>query len=371
MGIIKLTKIVNEFVKKEDILISEFAGGKVAIDISNIIYGNFKKYYLDELKNVNILKNEQLDRNKIIKKIKKDIVNLCDSWLKQYVTPVLIFDGKSKNQKLKKIKSIENVKKNNKIKKDIDLTINKTKLLNEINSIEKSHATDSTDDLEQKVELDSEDIKKKLSIISYPYYKEIECIREYITDLGIPTFVADGEGEKLCAALCVEGKVDAVLTTDTDIFMYQCPIVLFNTLKSVIVGNQLVRAYTKVSMNNILDSFSFTPNQFIDFGIIMGCDHNKPLYENKHFKTDTGRDEVIFTCFDLIKEFGKIENFPDNIMQRINDRKVNYAQCRDFFQMNPWPLLVHKECGMDNYLKERRNNDIGLFSLWKNKWLKR
>ena len=361
MGIVKLAKIVNEFVKKEDILISEFAGGKVAVDINNIIYGNFKKYYLGELKNINILENDQIDRNKIINKIKKDIVNLCESWLRQYVTPVLIYDGKS-NQQLKKIKSIATVKKNYKIKEEINQTISRKKLLEK---------NTSSEDLEKGVKFDSDEIKKKLSNISYPYYDEIESIKHYTTGLGIPTLVADGEGEKLCASLCIEGKVDAVFTTDTDIFMYQCPVVLFCSVKSAIVGNQLVRSYTKVCMNNILNSFSFTEKQLVDFGIIMGCDHNKPLYENKHLKTNTGRDEVIFKCYDLIREFGTIENFPKNLLKRIDNRKVNYIKCRKLFQMSPWSLLVHKEYGMNDYLNDRRENNIGIFSLWKNKWSKR
>ncbi|NIO45179.1 MAG: hypothetical protein GTN36_06555, partial [Candidatus Aenigmarchaeota archaeon] len=51
-----------------------------------------------------------------------------------------------------------------------------------------------------------------------------EMIIDILKNLGFPVLKATEEGEKLCSMLCIEGKVDAVYSRDTDVVAMGCPI---------------------------------------------------------------------------------------------------------------------------------------------------
>ena len=368
MGINRLTTLINRFVIKEDILISAYAGGKVAIDIHNIIFGNFKKYYTEAIQKIDVLNNESVDRKKIIQKIKMDIVNLSESWIRQYVTPVLIYDGKNRNRKLVKLSSEETIKNCRKLMGEVKNSIEKAKEnKTKINDLIIDDDFDSVSSVSDEDVLDtSENIKKKLVKISYPYWHEIDEIREFTIKKGIPSIISRGEGEKLCASLCLAGKVDAVFTSDSDIFAYGCPDVLFNTVKSVIVDGVLVKAYTRVKMEDVLKSFDLNLESFIDFCILLGCDFNRPLYNLKNYKDYF---TVAIKCYGHIRDKGGIKNFDKSLKDKVVERGVKYTECQKLFEAESWENLVNKSYGMEEYFEERKNNKIGIFSLWKERWM--
>ena len=51
---------------------------------------------------------------------------------------------------------------------------------------------------------------------------EMDFLKGLLEGIGIPVVQARFEGEQLCAKLCIEGKISAVYSTDTDAFHPWC-----------------------------------------------------------------------------------------------------------------------------------------------------
>ena len=54
---------------------------------------------------------------------------------------------------------------------------------------------------------------------------DVDNVKSLIMAFGYNFIIADGEADKLCAALVRKNKVYGVLTEDMDLFAYGCPVV--------------------------------------------------------------------------------------------------------------------------------------------------
>lgn len=126
----------------------------------------------------------------------------------------------------------------------------------------------------KRVELDIDAIQTKLlkmkSNILNISEADFELTKELFSILDIPFFLAPLEAETSCADLCIRGKVDAVLTEDTDVLAYGCPIFLSKI-------NTTTDTCVEIRYENILESLSLTSEQFLDLCIMCGCDYNKNI----------------------------------------------------------------------------------------------
>jgi len=98
------------------------------------------------------------------------------------------------------------------------------------------------------------------------------------------------EAEAQCAQLCKEGLVYATATEDMDGLTFGSPRLVRNLTTG---NNEKVKEY---SLEKVLDGLGLTQHQFIDLGILMGCDY-----------CDSIRGIGGKKGLDLISQFGSIE----------------------------------------------------------------
>ena len=151
----------------------------------------------------------------------------------------------------------------------------------------------------------------------------INTTKELCKILRIPVYQAKGEGETVCACLCLGGKVDAVYTEDTDILAYGCPVQLY--------GLNVKKGTLKlVYLEDALNGLGFDYEQFLDFCIMLGCDYNERV-------PGVG----VKKSYDLLKECDFIEGILDaNPM--VFTKKINQTACKNV-QKN-YTYLNYENC---------------------------
>ena len=91
-----------------------------------------------------------------------------------------------------------------------------------------------------------------------------ECT-ELLSYLGIPFIQAVGEAEALCALMNRESYVDAILTEDSDAFLYGATVVM----KGLNIGDPFLNMYSMEKINEVL---KIGRNDMIAMGVLLGCD---------------------------------------------------------------------------------------------------
>jgi 5'-3' exonuclease len=101
-----------------------------------------------------------------------------------------------------------------------------------------------------------------------PNKKDYERMKEALVSSGYTCQTAKFEAEALCAFLCHSGKVDAVLTEDSDAFAYLSPKVIlkYGSPDCVLVESK-----------NIIQALNLENERFIDFCVLLGNDFNERI----------------------------------------------------------------------------------------------
>ena len=96
--------------------------------------------------------------------------------------------------------------------------------------------------------------------------------KELFKILNVPYFNAPLEAETTCSDLCKRGLVDAVLSEDTDVMAYACPIFLskINTTNGTCI---------KIKYEEILFALGLKCDEFLDLCIMCGTDYNKNIFK--------------------------------------------------------------------------------------------
>jgi 5'-3' exonuclease len=180
--------------------------------------------------------------------------------------------------------------------------------------------------------------------------EHINITKELCKILRIPIYQARGEGETICACLCLGKKVDAVYTQDTDVLAYGCPVQLYDfdvkkeTLKMVY-------------LEDVLNGIEFTFEQFQDFCIMLSCDYN-----------DRVKGVGPETSYKLLEECISIEGIEESAFSnkslKNSAKKVqtegdvlNYERCRELFKYRRVPAVKWRPVAeidiekMNNFLK--------------------
>jgi len=148
--------------------------------------------------------------------------------------------------------------------------------------------------------------------------EDFALTKELFKILDIPYLLSPAEGETLCSDLCVQGKVDAVLSEDTDSLAYGTPVFLtkIDTKNGTCV---------RIRHERLLELMELTQDQFLDFAIMCGTDYNKNIPRIGPVKAYT-----------LIKKYGSIEAIEKTgIDVSILNHKVtrqlfkNYPRCKE------------------------------------------
>lgn len=145
------------------------------------------------------------------------------------------------------------------------------------------------------------------------YQEDFDTVRQMCNSIGFATITASMEAEKLCALLCHEKKVDAIMTEDSDALVYITPKIL----NKVSAGQ-----CNELCVPDILAALDMTPAQFVDMCILCGTDYAPSVPGIGPMKAHK-----------FIKAHGSIEEIAKNL--KYNLESLNYVRVREIFALEP------------------------------------
>ena len=140
--------------------------------------------------------------------------------------------------------------------------------------------------------------------------------------MGIPFVNAPGEAEAQCAELAKKGKVYAAASEDMDTLCYRTPYLL----RHLTFSEAKKEPIQEINTESVLEGMNLTIDQFIDLGIMLGCDY-----------CDNIRGVGPVTALKLMKEFGSLEKIVEHIESDSTKTKWKvpenwpYKEARDLF----------------------------------------
>jgi 5'-3' exonuclease len=167
-----------------------------------------------------------------------------------------------------------------------------------------------------------EELRKELRNYNYISNEDFELFKTVIKGIGIPCLQATGDGEHLCSTLCVEGKVSAVFSVDTDNLVFGCPLLITGFSETYTYdGNGCRVAYLNcVRLDRVLEGLGINHSLFVDLCIMCGCDFNTNMPGYAAIKS-----------FALLQKHGSIDNLPRNF----DTTCLKHRRCREIFKYVP------------------------------------
>lgn len=141
--------------------------------------------------------------------------------------------------------------------------------------------------------------------------------QDMFSQLAIPYLVAAREAEALCCLLYQKGLVAAIMTTDTDVLLFNCPYIVFSAKHT---------HFMETTPASILSYLELSHTQFIDLALMLGTDFSE-CWRGKGPKA----------ILRLVKEHGRLEN----ITMCASMRQLYISQRGDFqlCGYSPWSQL--------------------------------
>lgn len=281
-------KLLSRFLKQEcrDIVkhihLSELYGKKICIDTSIYIY----RYKTSET----MLENFYL---------------MCSIFKQYNIVPIFVFDGVPPKEK----KEVLEERRKNRYNAWVQYEEMIEKYGNDIPTTEM--------DKLNKIKRSLVKIKKE----------DINNLKKLFDSYGIQYITANGEADKLCAALVIKKRVDAVLTEDMDLFAYNCPCIL----RYFSLANHKCLYY---DLNKILKKLNLTKSEFQNICVLSGNDYyssNRNIFYymklfKKYKKKNSPHDFIQWMIEKNIlstEEFDNIINIK-NLYQEVKNEIKNY-----------------------------------------------
>jgi flap endonuclease-1 len=296
MGIKNFSTLLKEkassaFIKLD---INDFYGKRIAIDLNNLMYRYFSSYLKEEIYQTDLIQND-VNREKVAIKWINGIIDFGLLWLEHGVTPIFVLDGDTRKEK-----EDTKQKRINEKKKARDLG---NDLLNKIRS-SRSLFDVSPNDLSELRKNMSKDVSLKT--------EEVQLLKKTLEEFRFPVLDAKYDSEQLCCSLAIEGKVEAVYSTDMDCLVYGTPFLITEFDKE----NREKLFLNVISLEKTLENLDLTFTTFVDLCIMCGCDFNQNIP-----KIGPKRS------YDLMKEYHSIDDLPENYDIKILEHK----KCREIF----------------------------------------
>jgi flap endonuclease-1 len=178
---------------------------------------------------------------------------MVNKFKKFHITPVFVFDGKPPSEKEMTLQYRKQMKSR------IELRIHELNQTMEQVSIQDGNTTAMEDEIRQQLQQN----ERRLIYISDDI---IYLVKTLFDAMGVPYIDSPMEAEHLCAKLCRQGYVDAVVSEDMDAIACGSPVVL----REFSNRRDDVRVYT---MSRILDDMGITYPMFVDMCILLGNDY--------------------------------------------------------------------------------------------------
>lgn len=149
---------------------------------------------------------------------------------------------------------------------------------------------------------------------------------EVLEALGLPCIQAPGEAEAYCAWLNGSGRVDGILTSDSDVFLYGGKTV-YKDLEEINKFEYKVDVY---EMKDIEEKLGLTRETMIAMAIFVGCDYDDGVENIGIKKAQELMRELRLNELDpLTRIRGWKENEELKRLSKSNERKMTHCQhCR-------------------------------------------
>lgn len=296
MGIKNFSTLLKEkassaFIKLD---INDFYGKRIAIDLNNIMYRYFSSYLKEEIYQTDLIQND-VNREKVVTKWIHGLIDFGLLWLEHGITPIFVLDGNTRKEK-----EDTKQKRINEKKKARDLG---TDLLSKIRSA-RSLFEVSPNDLSELRKHMSKDVSLKI--------EEVQLLKKTLEEFKFPVLDAKYDSEQLCCSLAIEGKVEAVYSTDMDCLVYGTPYLITEFDKE----NREKLYLNVISLQKTLENLDMTFSSFVDLCIMCGCDFNQNIP-----KIGPKRS------YDLMKEYESIDRLPGNYEVQV----LEHVKCREIF----------------------------------------
>lgn len=245
---------------------------------------------------------------------------------KNDILPLFIFDGQPPIEKLK----TKEKRRKNKVSLEQKL-VSMSTLMDEYNINEQL-----SKELEEKmkVTLKIENSKDILEAMMQKIEQtEKQIINITYDDIILFTTLVDcfgysyispkyGESEAICSWLCKLGKLDGIISNDSDCLCYDTKMVVYNY-------SPFTKKCNIIKKKKLLKKLEMTQEQFTDFCILCGTDYNDNI---------KGVGPVM--SFNLIKKYGSIEEIEKNKSEekKLKDADMSILQkdsVRRLFSQNP------------------------------------
>ena len=309
-GLTQLLKKKNAYNVVEKHL-SKYKGKTIAIDTSILLYKYRYGSGNDPLSHI------------------YGILGRCMSFLSNGVIPIFVHDGEPPEEKGEVLSK---------------RTDQRTKLKNKIEDLKvqiRDYTTDSDseDDGLGKLKVNLSKLEKQVVNVSQIHRKEIFYLLKL---LGLPNFVAEGEGESSCVELQKQGIADYVYSEDMDVLTFGCTKFLRCSNKK--------DYYVEISLDNILENLGMSQDEFIDLCILCGCDY-----------TCTIPRVGMMTSFNLINKYRTIDGIIENVDKYKIPEDFKYEKARELFKQEvvipdiPFKVGKVDEENLKIFLLEEKN----------------
>jgi flap endonuclease-1 len=278
------------------ISLAKFAGYQVAIDANGWAFASYVKSYTKVAASSDIeVTLDGPDPIIVRNEWFKYVLSFIERWLKQRIIPIFVFDGEPREEKA----ITRQTRKDNHQKSLTEIEQGRKELEG------KSILERTGGEYEEKMNR----FKKKVIDTPKVSYKDLKCLRKFLDAFGLPWYQAKHDAEQLCAILVTEGECIAALSKDWDLGVFGCPRTLQANQKRSEKGEDDIsyETYSCWYLEDILKGLGLTQEQFVDMCILAGCDYNRQEKDRSPIP-----DISINRAYALVKEYGQLENIPQN-----------------------------------------------------------
>lgn len=227
---------------------SSLRGKKIAIDVSILMNKNLYGA------SINIMRSNHMtetNEDHLMYKFLDICLTFVISLLIEGIFPVFVFDGERRPEKQDTTESRNKSREN---------TRNKAHELEGIIS----NGENTQDNIDKLIKLKSR-VK--------PEEAHTNSLRDLLRSIGFTCLTATYDAEKLCSMLCIEGKVDAVYSNDTDCIALGCPV-MFTKHETKVINNEKVKCFDMVKIKDIRDGLGLNQEELLHLCMLLGNDFN-------------------------------------------------------------------------------------------------
>jgi 5'-3' exonuclease len=282
-----------------------FKGHNIAIDFDVLLRKHFSIQYEILLGELNPFLESPSDED-VIKNVSRSIIAHLESfYVRNKITPIIVLSGETPQEK-KDHAHVTRAKERQSKEKRYKEHLRQYTLKN----------PKDYDNINPKIFMQHTKLKAAAANLPRNLLKDVV---EILQEKGFSILRATFEAEELCAALCLEAKVQAVYSTDTENIVRRCPALITNIAKDQ--DDELVATITRYS-DDLLEDLDITYKRFVEVCILAGCDYNFPT-----------RGISAITAHKLIVKHGNLRQV------RLNELKYDYSninsrKCKEIFNLN-------------------------------------